>query len=179
MEQRNYPIDEYFIIEEMSEIRYEYIDGAIIAMPGGTPQHNLIEQNLARAFDALCSGCEAFLAGMRIKTPFGSYTYPDVMLVCGALALSGDRLETVTNPLVIAEVLSEATRDYDRGQKFDICSTISTLRDYLLVDQYAVDVEHRFFQDARWQSTRYTSREDAIPLTGVEVVLPVRAIYDH
>src|SRR5438874_5298435 len=118
MGQRNYSVDEYFVIEEMSEIRYEYVDGAIIALPGGTPNHNHIELNLVRALDSLRGRCEAFAIAVRIKTPDGFYTYPDVMLICGPTLLSGDRMETVTNPVVIAEVLSEATREYDRGQKF-------------------------------------------------------------
>src|SRR5947207_11757235 len=132
MGQRNYSLDEYFIVEEMSEIRYEYVDGAIIAMPGG----------------------------------------------CGPPALSGDRLETVSNPVVIAEVLSESTRDYDRGQKFDLYRTISTLRDYLLIDQYAIDVEHRFLAGLRWDSKRYTKSEDSIQLSGIEVALSIGAMYE-
>src|SRR5207244_7993083 len=108
MGQRNYSLDEYFIVEEMSEIRYEYVDGAIIAMLGGSLKHNVIEQSLMNAFDSLRRECQSFVAGVRIKTPDGFYTYPDVMLICGPPAFSGDRLERVTNPVLIAEVLSEA-----------------------------------------------------------------------
>ena len=178
MGQRNYSVDEYFAVEEMSELRYEFVAGAIIAMPGGTLVHNRIEMNLTRAFDALRPDCEAFAIAVRIKIPESFYTYPDVMLIRGRAALSGDRMETVTNPTVIAEVLSEETRDYDRGQKFDMYRAIPSMRDVLFVDQYTTDVEHRFLAGAQWNSTRYSNREDVIRLTGVETMLRVSAIYD-
>lgn len=179
-QQRNYSLAEYFAIEEMSEIRYEYFDGAIIAMLGGSLKHNRMTQNLLFAFDALHDrNCQTFALAVRLKTPHGLYTYPDVMVIRGRADLTPDHLETVTNPTVIAEVLSESTRDYDRGQKFDLCRAIPTLRDYLLVDQYAVDIEHRFLDDGRWESRRYTKREDVIQLTGVDVLLRVDGIYER
>lgn len=176
---RHYSVDEYFGIEEMSDVRHEYFDGEIFAMSGGSRNHNQIAQNLTRAFDALRGrGCRSYLADVRLKTPGGLYTYPDVMVICDPAALTADRLETVTNPVVIAEVLSTSTRDYDRGQKFDLYRTIPTLRDYVLVDQYAVDVEHRVLDGARWRSDRYARREDIIQLSGVPVTLQVSAVYD-
>jgi Uma2 family endonuclease len=85
----------------------------------------------------------------------------------------------VTNPIVVAEVLSASTRDYDRGQKFDLYRTTATLRDYLLVDQYTVDVEHRFLDGGRWLSNRYTSRDDVIELKGIAMTLHGDAIYER
>jgi Uma2 family endonuclease len=176
---RHYSVDEYFGIEEMSELRHEYFDGEIFAMSGGSRNHNQIAQNLTRSFDPLRNhGCRSYLADLRLKTPSGLYTYPDAMVICGPAVLAADRLETLTNPVVLAEVRSTSTRDYDRGQKFDLYRTIPALRDYLLVDQYAVDVEHRFLDGGRWESKRHSSRRDAIQLTGVDLVLQVDAIYD-
>jgi len=177
--QRHYSLDEYFSIEEMSEVRHEYSDGEIFAMSGGSRNHNQIAQNLTRAFDSLRSkGCRSYLTDVRLKTPAGLYTYPDVMVICGPAALTGDRLETVTNPVVLAEVLSASTRDYDCGQKFDLYRAIPTLRDCLLVDQYAVEVEHRWFDGAMWRSDRHTHREDRVKLAGVPVTLVVEAMYE-
>lgn len=177
--ERHYSLDEYFGIEEMSDVRHEYFDGQIFAMSGGSRNHNQIAQNLTRAFDSLrVHGCRAYLADLRLKTPSGLYTYPDVMLICGAADVTTDTVETVTNPIVIAEVLSRSTRDYDRGQTFDLYRTIPTLRDYVLVDQYAISVEHRFLDGGKWESKRYTSRDDVIHLKGVDIALDVNGIYD-
>ena len=176
--ERHYSVDEYFGIEEMSDVRHEYFDGEIFAMSGGSLNHNQIAQNLTRAFDALRDRCRSYLADVRVKTDAGLYTYPDVLVICGPPAYSSDRLPTVTNPVVIAVVLSSSTRDYDRGQKFDLYRTIPTLHDYLLVDQYAVDVEHRFLDGGRWESKRHSSRQDAVQLRGVDLALQVDAIYE-
>jgi Uma2 family endonuclease len=177
--ERHYSLDEYFSIEEMSEVRHEYSGGEIFAMSGGSRNHNQIAQNLTRAFDSLRSkGCRSYLTDVRLKTPAGLYTYPDVMAISGPAALTGDRLETVTNPVVLAEVLSASTRDYDCGQKFDLYRAIPTLRDCLLVDQYAVEVEHRWLDGAVWRSDRHTHPEDRVKLTGVPVTLVVEAMYE-
>ena len=176
---RQYSLDDYFAVEEMSEIRHEYFDGEIFAMSGGSLNHNQIAQNLTRAFDPLRDrGCRAFLADVRLKTPAGLYTYPDVMVICAPVLFTLDRLQTVTNPVVIAEVLSASTRDYDRGQKFDLYRTLPTLRDYLLVDQFSIGIEHRFLERGEWQSRSYTSTDDVVQLTGVAATVSVAQAYD-
>lgn len=176
---RHYTLDDYFAIEEMSDVRHEFFDGEIFAMAGGSRNHNQIAQNLTRAFDPLrARGCRSYLADVRLRAPAGLYTYPDVMLVCGPVALTADRLETVTNPVLIGEVLSASTRDYDRGQKFDVYREIPTLRDYLLIDQFSINVEHRLLDDGGWRTERYTSREQVIPLAGVPVTVVLDALYE-
>ncbi len=177
--QRHYSLDEDFATEEMSELRHEYFQGEIFAMSGGSRNHNQIAQNLARLFDPLRSrNCRAYLSDVRLKPAAGLYTYPDVMVICGPAALTGDRLETVTNPVVLAEVLSTSTADYDRGQKFELYSSIPTLRDYLLIDQYTIDVEHRRFDGETWRSDRYGSGDETVKLAGVPIVLRVDALYE-
>jgi Uma2 family endonuclease len=84
----------------------------------------------------------------------------------------------VTNPVVIAEVLSHSTREYDSGQKYQLYRELPTLRDYLLVDQYAITVEHRFLDAGEWRSRTYRSREDAVALTGVPVTVSLAAVYE-
>jgi Uma2 family endonuclease len=177
--QRHYSVEEYLSLEAGSNVRHEYLDGEILAMSGGSRNHNQIAQNLTRAFDELRSvGCRAYVTDLRLNTPAGLYTYPNVMLICGEAMLTHDNPETVTNPLLIAEVLSDSTRDYDRMHKFDLYREIPSLRDYLLIDQYSINVEHRFLTGTRWESKAYTKREDAVQLTGVGLTLHVDPLYD-
>src|SRR5258708_23966481 len=98
--QRHYSVDEYFAIEQMPGIRHEYFEGEIFAMSGGTQNHNEISLNLRNRLDAVLRdhGCRSFVADVRLRTPAGLYTYPDVMVICGPSELTSDRLETVTNP---------------------------------------------------------------------------------
>jgi Uma2 family endonuclease len=173
--QRHYSVEEYLSLEEGSSVRHEYFDGEIIAMSGGSARHNRITKNLVKLLDAAADReCEAFFTDMRVKTASSLYTYPDVFVVCGPLAYSAEDPLAVTNPILIADV-----RDYDRGQKFDLYRATKTLRDYLLVDQYAIDVEHRFLEGDRWRSNRYTSREDVVQLQGVDIALRVETIYER
>ena len=175
--QRHYSLDDYFAIEEMSEIRHEYLDGEIFAMSGGSRNHIRIAQNLLRRLETLTSrGCHAYHSDMRLKTPAGLFTCPDLMLTCGSEQLTPDRLETITNPVVLAEVLSSSTAEYDRGQKFELYSAIPSLRDSLLMDQYTVDVEHRWVTDARWESKHHTG--GTFELTGVQLEIDVAALYE-
>jgi Uma2 family endonuclease len=177
--QRHYSVEEYFGIEEMSPVRHEYLGGEIYAMAGGSRNHNQIAQNLTRAFDSVrVGGCRAYLSDVRLRTPCGLYTYPDVMVICGDASLTPDRLETVANPVVIAEVLSNSTREYDRGQKYELYRAIPSLRDYVLVDQYGVEVEHRFLDDVEWRSRVYRSRQDVVSFTGLPATAPLSAIYE-
>lgn len=176
--QRQFSLEEYFGIEEMSAVRHEYLDGEIFAMAGGSRNHNQIAQNLTRAFDDVRDrGCRAYLADVRLGTPGGLYTYPDVMVICGTVSLSPDRLETVTNPVVIAEVLSHSTREYDSSQKYELYRAIPSLRDYLLVDQYSVEVQHRFLEAREWRTRTYRSREDQVSLTGAPVTVSLAEVY--
>jgi Uma2 family endonuclease len=176
--QRHYSLEEYFGIEEMSPIRHEYFGGEIYAMAGGSRNHNQIAQNLTRAFDGVRGrGYRAYVSDVRLRTPGGLYTYPDVLVICGEASLAPDRLETVTNPVVIAEVLSTSTREYDSGQKYELYRSIASLRDYLLVDQYAVGVEHRFLDGTEWRSRSYSSREETVTLTGVPVSVSLTDLY--
>jgi len=176
----NYSLDEYFAIEEMSEIRHEYFHGEIFAMAGGSPEHSTIINNLLLSFQPLMSkGCEPYMGNVRIAAPSGLYTYPDMALVCGPPVMIPDTPPTITNPVAIAEVLSKSTRKYDCGRKFDLYSSIPTFRDYLLVDQYRVDVEHRWRDANEWRTARYVRRENEIELTGVTLTLRIGALYER
>jgi Uma2 family endonuclease len=177
--QRHYTIDEYFAVESMSPVRNEYYGGEILAMAGGSPNHNRISRNVLLALEPKLRGghCESLGSDTRILTPSGLYTYPDVVVICGPIILSGDRLQTITNPTVLVEVLSPSTRAYDRGEKFELYRSIPAFREYLLIEQSAVEVEHRWRDGDRWSSDRKTSLEDVVRLASIDVDLKVADLY--
>jgi Uma2 family endonuclease len=109
---RRYTLEEYFSVEESSAVRHEFYQGQILAMPGASLRHHRITGNVFSLLRAAASGmgCEVFASDLRVRTPGGLYTYPDVMVVCGGVELSRhDRLDTVINPTAIIEVLSSST----------------------------------------------------------------------
>jgi Uma2 family endonuclease len=177
--QRHYSVEEYLGLAEGSNLRLEYFEGEIFAMSGGSLDHNRISLNLSESLAAGRSrGCRSYVSDIRVATPGGLYTYPDVMMICGEPKYTEERPPSITNPVLIAEVLSDSTRDYDRGQKFELYRAIPTLRDYLLIDQYAIDVEHRYMAGARWESKRHQRREESLSLTGVDLSVSIGALYE-
>jgi len=176
--QRVLSLDEYLDLEAMSEIRHEYFEGQMLAMSGGSYNHNEIAINTRNALKSGAGrACRGFVNDIRIETASGLFTYPDVVLICGTPQQGTRRGVTATNPVVLAEVLSTSTRNYDRGDKFGHYRSISTLRDYLLIDQYAIDVEHRWRDSDEWRSARYTKLEDAFTLTGLPITVSLSEIY--
>jgi Uma2 family endonuclease len=123
-------------------------------------------------------GCSPFGSDLRVATPSGLYTYPDVSVICGRVELDPGRPDTATNPVLLVEVLSDATRDYDRGEKFELYKAIPTLREYLLVDPSRVLVEqHERSADGTWRVRMHENLDDVVRLESVPVELPLREVY--
>jgi Uma2 family endonuclease len=178
--QRRYTRDDYFTIEAMSEIKHEFHKGEIFAMAGASAAHNEITANvLSRLRIALRRHrCRAYGSDLRVETPSGLLTYPDVSVFCGPLTFVRGRDDTVTNPILLVEVLSDATRDYDRGDKFALYKSIPTLQEYLVIEQSAVRVEQWVrSQSVRWTLSVHERLDDAMRLASVPVTLKVAEIY--
>jgi Uma2 family endonuclease len=182
LQEKYYSAEEYLALEEASEFRSEYIDGQIFPMSGGTPDHNRLTGNIYRYLDDVADARQnlsVFFTDMRLWVPQArTHTYPDVMVITGALQMLDARKDTITNPALIIEVLSSSTKDYDRGEKFRFYRSIPSFTEYVLVDQYSIHVEH-FGRNAQgqWVLTDYNDRLDVISLTSIGCDLPLAAIY--
>jgi Uma2 family endonuclease len=112
-------------------------------------------------------------------SPTGLYTYPDVMVVCGEPEFADDQKDTLLNPIAIIEVLSESTRDYDRGQKFQHYRALPSLVDYLIVGQDEPHIEHYVRQpEHRWLLAEFSGLAESISLQSIGCVLALAEIYD-
>jgi Uma2 family endonuclease len=135
--------DEYLARERETGLRHEFLDGQVFAMTGGTPEHaRLIAEvsfALRRAVDP--KQCRVFSADLRVRTPTGLSTYPDVAVVCGAVDVARDDMNAVVNPTVLVEVLSPSTEAYDRGEKWAHYRRIESLQAYVLVSPVAERIE--------------------------------------
>lgn len=173
--------EEYLSLEEKADHKSEYFNGEIFAMAGGSYNHNVIVSNVNAALNQFAESkpCVAFTSDMRVLVKAnGLYTYPDTMLVCGQIEFAEARNDTITNPLVIVEVLSKSTRDYDRGFKFESYRLIETLQDYLLIDQERVHVEYFYkLEDGRWVLIETNLPETTLTLQAINFPLPVNRIY--
>ncbi|WP_204101764.1 MULTISPECIES: Uma2 family endonuclease, partial [Spirulina sp. CCY15215] len=135
---------EYLDREIQSENRNEYINGEIIPMTGGTPNHNQIAGNLYATlnFAFKRQPYQVFFADQRLWIGDRQiYTYPDIAIVKGELIYQEGRKDTIINPCLIAEVLSKSTRSYDKDEKFAAYRSLPSFCEYLLIDQYSFHVE--------------------------------------
>jgi Uma2 family endonuclease len=175
-----YTPDEYLALERNAEFKSEYVDGRIIAMAGITATHNL----LMSAFSALLyiqfteRPCTVFLADMRVRFGRGrQYTYPDVAAVCGTPQFEDKVLDTLLNPSLIVEVLSDSTEAYDRGDKFKGYQALDSLREYVLVSQKEVKVERFVRQGEFWSYAEFAGADAVLPLESLDCEIPLREIY--
>ncbi|MDZ8081156.1 MAG: Uma2 family endonuclease [Nostoc sp. DcaGUA01] len=181
-EQRQYSPAEYLELEVISEYRNEYIDGQIIPMAGGTPNHNQIAGNFYAAlnFALKRQPYRVFVADQRLWIPKKRiHTYPDVMVVAGSLEFAEGRTDTISNPSIIAEVLSKSTRSYDIDEKFAAYRSIPSFQEYILIDQYKKHVDQYYKTDAKkWIFSEYEDGDSALILSSIEFQISLSDIYD-
>ncbi|MEM6646380.1 MAG: Uma2 family endonuclease [Bacteroidota bacterium] len=137
---------EYFALDNASERRWEYVYGQVYAMAGASPRHTQVVSNLTRTIGNKLADqrCHIFLATLRTRMGKGdAYGYPDIVVVCGKPEFSGERPGTLENPTVIIEVLSDSTREYDRGTKASQYIQIDSLGAYLTIDPETRAIESR------------------------------------
>lgn len=172
---------DYLVIERAAAFKSEFFDGEMFAMAGGSPTHSLIATNLARVLGNRLGnrGCLTFNSDLRVKVEdSGLYTYPDVSVVCGELRFADDAQDTLTNPTLLAEVLSDATEAYDRGEKFGHYRRIASLQAYLLVSQRQPRVELFLRGEAgQWLLNEADGMDAAITIPPLSISLPLGEIF--
>ncbi len=168
--------EEYLAWERLQPEKHEFHGGEVFAMAGATFEHNLIVANVGGELRAALrqTPCRVYASDLRVKIPAtGLYTYPDVSVVCGRPELEDDKLDTLLNPLVLVEVLSDSTEDYDRGTKFTNYRTIASFRDYVLISTDKVLVEYATRrEDGSWVLREFRGGERfTIESVGVELAV--------
>ena len=175
-----YPYGEYLALEASSNVKHEFLEGQIYAMAGGTPEHAaLAAAVIGLLFSNLrWSRCRAYDADLRVRTPTGLATYPDVTVVCGPVQRDREDPQAVTNPTVIVEVLSRSTEEYDRGDKFEHYKSLHSLRQYILVSHRdrRIEVWSRA-DDGSWKSSQ-ASEGGVAQLGSIDARLDVRDLYE-
>lgn len=181
--QNYYSLDEYFALEHAGDARYEYWDGEIYCISGGSRAHGMISANifLALALGMRGKPCRAFTADSAIWTPtLPPYRYPDASVACGELQFKHVRgVDALVNPVLLVEVVSPSSVVRDYEDKFAAYQTITTLRDYLLIVQDAPRVTHYTQRaDGVWERRDLTDLEAALPLAQLDCELQLRDIYE-
>jgi Uma2 family endonuclease len=174
--------EDYLALERSAEFKSEYFDGEIFAMAGASEPHNLIVANtLSEIRQQLKKRpCRAYANDMRVKvSSTGLFTYPDVVVVCGQAQFDDSHLDTLLNPILIIEVLSDSTEACDRGRKFEHYRKLESLAEYVLIAQQRPHVEsYRRQPDRRWMLTESDGLESSLRLDAIDCELALAEIYD-
>jgi Uma2 family endonuclease len=174
---------EYVTLENEAQTKSEYIDGQIYAMAGGSPRHAEIGGNVYHALRNQLGGklCRPFNSDLRVEVlASGTTFYPDASVACPPLEYSPDDAYALTNPVVLVEVLSPSTEKFDRGEKWARYQRIASLRDYILILQDKMRLEHYARQEGnRWLLSVYEQPEDVAVLQGVECSLKLAEVYER
>jgi Uma2 family endonuclease len=170
---------EYLELEASSPLKHEWLRGRTYAMSGGTPEHSAIATNVIRSLGNQLEGrpCRVFTSDLRVRVPAtGLATHPDVSVVCGRLENDQEDPNAATNPVVVVEVLSPSTEQYDRDEKFAHFRRLPSLRAYVLIshEERRIEVSTRN-DDGSW--TLRETREGRAHIEPIALELVVEDVY--
>jgi len=177
--QHHWTVEEYLAYEQETDTRYEYIDGEIFAMSGGTENHSLITANALTevSYQLRGSSCRAYTSDLRAKISDTKYVYPDFSVVCGDAEFADDNHTMLTNPVLVVEVTSPSSMSYDKIIKRDFYLTLPSLQGYLILDQHRIFAELYTRNETDWSIRQYTDIDDRVPLDILNCTLPLKEVY--
>lgn len=172
-------VQEYLAFEEKSKRKHEYMDGEIYAMAGVKRNHSTISQNISRSVGNQLEEKPCEVHGSDIKVPVreGHYVYPDVSVVCDDINFDANQT-ILLNPIVVFEVLSKSTEARDRGEKAEDYFKLKSLRDYIMITQNRVRVEHYSRIDGgKWTFEILENLDDVLILDSIGCKILLKNIY--
>jgi Uma2 family endonuclease len=177
-----FTIAEYLTMEAAATEKSEYYQGEIFAMSGALMPHNIIAVNTMVFLHQKLKGknCRPFGSDMRVHIKKNTlFTYPDISVVCGKPETLNDDNFNLLNPIILIEVLSKSTKNYDRGDKFKLYRDIATLKEYILINSEAVGVEvFRVNKQNHWELEEYKTMDDALQIPTLQLSIPLNEIYE-
>lgn len=166
----------------MSLEKHEYYKGEVVAMSGAKMPHNTVSRNLLGTLFGKLKGkrCQPYGSDVRIHIESNTlFTYPDISIVCGEVVTLNNDDYNVLNPSVHIEILSPATKNYDRGEKFKLYRDIPTLKEYVLVDSESIHIEvFRLNENNHWELEEYNNLNDQLPIKAITESISITDIYE-
>jgi Uma2 family endonuclease len=178
---KKYTPEEYLVLEEKAEYKSEFINGNIFKMAGGTEAHNDITLNVAAALKTKLRGkWKTFASDMKVWVEeAGTFFYPDVTVVCSERKFHKGKRDIVENPILLVEVLSKSTEEYDKNDKFLTYRNIPSFQEYVLISQHRPAVQQFNRQtDEKWIYKPTIRLDSEVYFESVDVELSLKDIYD-
>ena len=184
---RCYSLSEYFALEEANrEVKYEYLNGDVVAMAGAQPEHNSICTNLittlTNSIRRKKKPCRVYPSDQRVKSELKAsgklgYFYPDVTVVCGKPEFADDTPRTLLNPTVVIEVLSDSTYQYDFNEKRLYYAAQASVQEMLFINYEKLGVVKVSRDGKDWRIVDYQSLKEKIGLCSIGIELPMKEVY--
>lgn len=175
-------IEEYLEFERSSAEKHEYFQGEVFVMSGAGTRHNIIFSNLFTAIGIHLKGkpCRPYGSDMRVHIPENTlFTYPDISIFCGDLIILDSKEDTVIGPTIIIEILSPSTKNYDRGDKFKLYRAVPSLKEYILVDSQAINIEvFRINSTGHWELEEYKLLTEQLHFPSLELSVSLSDVYE-
>ncbi|MEA5581150.1 Uma2 family endonuclease [Nodularia harveyana UHCC-0300] len=176
-----YTPEEYLELEAKADDKNEFRDGEIVSVTGGTTKHNKLALNLATSLNLALDDLEyeVYIGDVKLWIPrYRQFTYPDIMVIEGEPVYYSTNTTTVTNPFLIAEVLSKSTKDYDQGDKFLYYRSIPEFKEYVLIDQTQYYVmQYVKNNENQWVLTEYETEDAILNLASINLKLSLKQLY--
>ena len=179
-------VEEYLRQEIETDTKYEYHDGKIYSLAGGTLNHGIISRNICfeigTELEKKKANCLPFNSDVKLHIErINSYVYPDCMVICGEIEKAPSNKNAVVNPVLIIEVLSESTASYDRGDKFYFYRQIPSFKEYVLIEQskHVVDVHFKGEGSDFWKITRFEGLDKIVELESIGVEISMERLYQR
>ena len=176
-------LEEYNQLEEQTNTRYEYHGGELYAMAGGSPKHGIIAGNAIGSIqNRLKKGCRVGSSDLKFYIPsIDKSLYPDASVVCQPYQVSKQDRNALTNPLLLVEVLSESNASYDRGAKFHYYSELSSLLEYVLIEQssWKAETRYRSTPEDEWKLNWFEGKDAEVVLRSINATIPLAEFYQE
>lgn len=173
-------VEQYLAYEHDMQAKHEFINGEVLAMAGGSRNHNKITASTMISVGSQIrgKGCQVYSSDQRVRISREHYTYPDITFVCGDPQFAEQ--DTLLNPTLVFEILSPSTRDFDRGEKAQRYRGLSSLQEYVLVEQDTAHVEvYTRLPDGGWKITEADGLEATIRLQSLDCTLSLSEVYEQ
>ena len=172
--------EEYLRQERAAETKSEFVAGEMFAMSGGSRAHSALAMRWGAEISNKLRGrnCIVYSSDLKIRTHrSGSYVYPDISVVCEEPQPNRNADDFLTNPIVVIEVLSPSTAEYDRGKKFALYREIPSLQDYILVHTDSVLVEHYSRQPENWLLRKSSGLDSSVHISSIDCIVDLNDVY--
>lgn len=182
-EKKYYTVEEYLEIQESSEEKLEFRNGEIVAMSGGTGNHSLISTRILTALDTgidkANKDCMVYNSDMKVKIDkYNCFVFPDVSVVCGDAEYDNENETILKNPILLIEVLSKSSKNYDKGEKFEFYRSLPSFKEYMIIYQTMPKVQ-TWFKEAEdlWRIGNAEGLDAVIQLHSIGLEIALKDIY--